>query len=109
MTWKVIADAPRDGTWLALGHTDYGFTEEGRWGLHRVSGQYRWVDGNGNGLFDATHFDYPRVPPKRVGPGDNSTLGVSKRHDRWHVEYDENGESYTMYDGQHVGHVGEKP
>jgi hypothetical protein len=100
VTWKHIADAPRDGTWLDLGHTDFGFTECGRWGVHRTTGQYRWVDGNGIGLFDATHWDFPRVPPKRVGPSDNSPLGVAKARDPWHVEYDDNGDPYSIYDRQ---------
>lgn len=64
MAWKPIESAPRDGTLLDLGHVGYGYVERGRWGVHRFSGKYRWVDGNGLGLFDATHWDYLREPPK---------------------------------------------
>jgi hypothetical protein len=66
MAWKTIDTAPRDGSDIDLAHTDYPFTEHGRWGMHRASGKYRWVDGNGVGLFDATHWDYSRNPPKGV-------------------------------------------
>lgn len=65
MAWKPIADAPRNGTVIELGHVDHAYTQYGRWGVHRNTGDYRWVDGHGNGLFDATHWDYPRKPPKK--------------------------------------------
>src|SRR3954470_15188690 len=93
MTWKPISCAPRQGEWLDLGHTGHGFVERGRWGLHRATGVFRWVDGHGNGVMDATHWDWPRVPPK-----DNALTSVDRSWDRWHVQYDDNGEPYTIYD-----------
>jgi hypothetical protein len=97
--WKVIKDAPRDGTVLILGHVNCRYVEyHGRWGIHNQTGIECWVDGHGNKLFDATHFDYPMVPPKKVGPADNSSLGVSKKTDPWHVEHDANGDPYSIFD-----------
>jgi hypothetical protein len=65
MTWKLIKFAPKDGRPLILGHVDYDFVEHNaRWGIHKQSGEERWVDAYGNGLFDATHFDYEHPRPK---------------------------------------------
>jgi hypothetical protein len=101
MTWKPITSAPRNGSWIDLGHTEFGFTEKGRWGLHQATGTYRWVDGHGNGIFDATHWDYPRVPPKN-----NALTMTDRSKDPWWVEHDDNGEAYTISDRPDLLKVG---
>lgn len=77
MAWKPINLAPRDGSWVMLGHVDHLCVEfHARWGVHRQSGVTRWVDGNGNGLFAATHWDYPPEPPQRHQNNDSYADGA---------------------------------
>lgn len=98
MTWKPISDAPRDGTVLVLGHVNFDHVEYfGRWGVHKNTNETRWVDGHGNGLFDATHFDYHHPRPKdKTIPG--IPIGVGDRRDPHGVESDPNRDVHSSYD-----------
>ncbi len=99
MSWKVIKFAPKNGQWLDLGHTGFGFTERGRWGVHTQTGEERWVDAHGNGLFDATHFDYPREPPTERR---KYVEWLGSPGNPYFVEYDDNDER-VFYDPK-TGH-----
>lgn len=71
MDWKPIKEAPRDGSTVMLGSVNHSYIEfNGRWGMHRRTGEYRWLDGHGNGLFEATHFAYHPQPPGKFFYGD---------------------------------------
>lgn len=77
MGWKLIKDAPRDGTVLMLARVGITHIEfNGRWGFHSPSGAERWVDGNGLGLFEPTHFDFRPEPPRPHENNDHQDDGA---------------------------------
>lgn len=77
MGWKSINDAPRDGTVLMVARLGIDHIEfNARWGVHRQSGVERWVDGNGLGLFEPTHFDYHQEPPQPHQNNDHQDDGA---------------------------------
>lgn len=62
MAWKHISSAyggaPRDGTVIMTIHENSDHIEfHTRWGVHRATGEERWVDSHGLGVV-CTHWDY---------------------------------------------------